>query len=245
MTEYKYSSYVGVVDITPLKIGANAVDNGTISSERTFEKIECKQRRAYFFTKRVIDVIFSLVALVCLSPFFLVLSILIFLDDPHGSPFFVQTRVGKDGKEFRFYKFRSMVVNAEDLLPELLAKNERDGRTFKMKDDPRITRVGRFIRRTSIDELPQFLNVLKGDMSVVGPRPPLPREVETYSEYEMQRLLIKPGLTCYWQTLKHRHQLSFEEWVDLDLQYIETCSLWVDLKLVFKTFAVIFEGRNC
>ncbi|MCC8357219.1 MAG: sugar transferase [Oscillospiraceae bacterium] len=243
MTEYK--TYIDVMDMTPLKIGADAVGNATKPLERTFEKIECKPRRAYFLTKRVFDVVFSLVALICLSPLFLVLSVLIFLDDPHGSPFFVQTRIGKDGREFKFYKFRSMVVNAEELLPKLWDKNERDGRTFKMKDDPRITRVGRFIRRTSIDELPQLLNVLKGDMSIVGPRPPLPREVETYSAYEMQRLMIKPGLTCYWQTLKHRHELSFEEWVELDLKYIENCSLRVDAKLIFKTFSVIFEGRNC
>lgn len=242
MTELK--SYIDVINLKPLEMEVNAVSDTTKPSERAFETIECKPQRAYFFAKRVVDVAFSLAGLICLSPLFLVLSVLIFLDDPHGSPFFVQTRIGKDGREFKFYKFRSMVVNAEELLPQLMDKNERDGRTFKMKDDPRITRMGRFIRRTSIDELPQLLNVLKGDMSIVGPRPPLPREVETYSDYEMQRLMIKPGLTCYWQTLKHRHELSFEEWVDLDLKYIETCSPWVDIKLIFKTFSVIFEGRN-
>lgn len=210
-------------------------------------RIKVRQDRTYLFIKRAFDIVASLLALIVLSPLFLVVSVVIFLDDPKGSPIFVQTRVGKDGKEFRFYKFRSMVVNAEKLLDSLIKYNEVDrvdGCVFKIENDPRITRVGRFIRKTSIDELPQLLNVLLGDMSIVGPRPPLPREVEHYTVYQMQRLMVTPGLTCYWQTAHKRNNLDFDERVELDLKYICERSVWLDLKLIFKTFSIIFTRQG-
>lgn len=206
-------------------------------------RIEVRQDHTYLIIKRTFDMVASLLALAVLSPLFVIISVLIFVDDPKGSPFFTQTRVGKDGKEFKFYKFRSMVVNAEELLEGLIKYNEVDGCAFKIEHDPRITRVGKFIRRTSIDELPQLVNVLKGDMSIVGPRPPLPREVEHYNAYQKQRLAVTPGLTCYWQTAHHRNDIDFDGRVALDLKYIEERSVSVDLKLVFRTFRVIF-GRQ-
>lgn len=198
--------------------------------------------KGYLAAKRCFDVVMSLLALILLSPLFLVLAVIIFVDDPHGSPIFSQIRVGKDGRLFRFYKFRSMIVNAEDLLEKLQDQNEMEGPAFKIKDDPRITRVGKFIRRTSLDELPQLVNVLKGELSLVGPRPPLPREVEQYTPRQMKRLTVKPGLTCYWQTQPHRNSLSFDQWLALDLQYINERSALVDLKILFATVKVVFHG---
>lgn len=203
-----------------------------------------KQDRTYLAVKRTFDVVVSLLALVILSPLLLLTGLVIYLDDPKGSPIFTQTRVGKGGKEFKFYKFRSMVVNAEELLDELIKYNEVEGCAFKIEHDPRITRVGRFIRKTSIDELPQLVNVLKGDMSIVGPRPPLPREVEHYSDYQMQRLAVTPGLTCYWQTAHHRNDIDFDGRVVLDLKYIQERSTWLDLKLICRTFTVIFSKQG-
>lgn len=199
--------------------------------------------RTYKFIKRAFDIVASAAGLIVLSPLLVVVAILIVLDDPKGSPIFIQTRVGKDGKAFRFYKFRSMVVDAEAQLDKLMAQNEMDGPVFKIKDDPRITRVGKFIRRTSIDELPQLLNVLLGNMSVVGPRPPLPREVELYSDYQRQRLSVTPGLTCYWQVRKDRNVCNFDEWIELDLQYIRERSVGTDLKVILKTFGAVL-GMN-
>lgn len=200
--------------------------------------------RLYQFSKRMFDIIASFTALFVLSPIFVVIAIIIYMDDPKGSPFFTQERCGIDGKFFKFYKFRSMIVNAEDKLNELGDLNEMKGPVFKIKNDPRITRIGKLIRRTSIDELPQIINVLKGDMSIVGPRPPLPREVLRYNSYHRQRLSIKPGLTCFWQTTPNRNSLSFEDWVDLDIRYIRERSLLVDAKLIFKTFSVIFTCQG-
>ena len=137
-----------------------------------------------------------------------------------------------------------MVSNAEELLDQLKEKNEKDGPVFKMKDDPRITRIGKFIRKTSIDELPQLFNILKGDMSIVGPRPSLPKEVSQYNDYQAQRLFVTPGLTCYWQASKKRDDISFDEWVDLDIKYILERSWFVDIKLIFKTFIVVFTGQG-
>ena len=175
----------------------------------------------------------------------LITVISIIIDDPKGCPVFSQIRVGKNGKEFKMYKFRSMVVDAEDRLKELLEENEMDGPVFKIADDPRITRVGKFIRKTSIDELPQLFNILKGDMSIVGPRPALPREVEQYSVYQTQRLFITPGLTCYWQIQPNRNDISFDEWVEMDIQYIRERSFLVDWKIIFKTIIVVLtkQGR--
>lgn len=198
--------------------------------------------KGYLAAKRCFDVVMSFLALILLSPLFLVLAVIIFVDDPHGSSIFSQIRVGKDGRLFRFYKFRSMIVNAEDMLEQLQDQNEMEGPAFKIKDDPRITRIGKFIRKTSLDELPQLVNVLKGELSLVGPRPPLPREVEQYTPKQMKRLTVKPGLTCYWQTQPHRNSLSFDQWLALDLQYINERSALVDLKILFATVKVVFHG---
>ncbi|MDD6041520.1 MAG: sugar transferase, partial [Clostridia bacterium] len=171
--------------------------------------------------------------------------ILIWIDSPGASPIFSQVRVGRKGKEFKFLKFRSMVPDAEAKLEQLLDRNEMDGPVFKIRDDPRITRVGRVIRKTGIDELPQLLNILKGDMSIVGPRPALPREVAQYSEYEQKRLWVTPGLTCYWQIQPRRNELSFEEWMELDLKYIRERSFLTDWKIIFRTIYTVFgmEGE--
>lgn len=199
-------------------------------------------RERYWFVRRTQDIVLSGVALLILWPLMLIAAGIIMFDSP-GNPIFAQDRVGRDGKVFRFYKFRSMVPNAESMLDDLLEYNEMEGPAFKIKDDPRITRVGRFIRKTSIDELPQLWNILKGDMSIVGPRPPLPREVDQYDEYQLQRLYITPGLTCYWQIQPHRNDLSFDEWLELDLKYIQERSFLVDWKIIFATFGAVF-GMN-
>ncbi len=178
------------------------------------------ENKVYLFLKRLIDIVGSGLGILILIPVFLIIGILIKLEDPKGSVFFSQKRNGLNGKEFNMYKFRSMVHNAEDLLESLMSKNEMDGPVFKIKDDPRITKIGKFIRKTSLDELPQLFNVLKGDMSLVGPRPPIPREVIQYNKYQYQRLLVKPGITCYWQ-ISGRNNIDFDEWVELDLKYIK------------------------
>lgn len=201
------------------------------------------KRERYWAIRRTQDVLLSVAALLVLWPIMLVTAVVIYIDSPGASPIFVQDRVGRDGKVFRFYKFRSMVPNAEAKLSEILEHNEMEGPAFKMKDDPRITRVGRFIRKTSIDELPQLLNILKGDMSIVGPRPPLPREVEQYDDYQRQRLLVTPGLTCYWQIQPHRNDLSFDEWLELDLKYIKESSFVNDWKIILGTFGAVL-GMN-
>lgn len=203
-----------------------------------------KSKRVYWNIKRTFDVVASLCAVIVLAIPFAVIGLLIFIDDPHGSPFFSQDRVGRDGKIFKFYKFRSMVVNAEDLLEDLQEQNEKTGPVFKMKEDPRITRIGKFIRKTSIDELPQLFNILKGDMSIVGPRPALPKEVEQYDEYAKLRLLITPGLTCYWQVQDNRDQITFDEWMDMDIKYIKERTFWGDIKLIFKTVKVAVTGQG-
>ena len=202
-----------------------------------------RSRRKYWAIRRTQDVLLSAAALLVLWPVMLIVALVVWIDSPGASPIFAQDRVGRDGKVFRFYKFRSMVPNAEAKLGDLLGQNEMEGPAFKIKDDPRITRVGKFIRKTSLDELPQLWNILKGDMSVVGPRPPLPREVAEYGEYEMQRLLVTPGLTCYWQVQPHRNDLSFDEWVELDVKYIQESSFLTDWKIIFMTVGAVF-GMN-
>ncbi len=204
---------------------------------------ESKKSVSYLFCKRVIDIIGSLAGLILLSPVFLLVSIALKLESPKSKVIFVQRRNGKYAKEFDMYKFRSMVANAENMLYEVMEDNEADGPVFKMKNDPRITKVGKFIRKTSIDELPQLVNVLKGDMSLVGPRPPIPHEVKQYTNHHMKRLSIKPGLTCYWQVCA-RHSVTFEEWIDLDIKYIKERSLLVDIKLILKTILVLFGDKN-
>lgn len=196
--------------------------------------------RHYWVLRRAQDIVFSLLALILLAPLALVISLAIVLDSPGDGAIFRQRRVGRDGKLFWLYKFRTMCPDAEKRLNELLKLNQMDGPVFKIKGDPRITRVGRFLRKTSLDELPQLLNVLRGDMSIVGPRPALPREVELYSDYQRQRLYVTPGLTCYWQIAPHRNEMSFDEWVALDLKYIQERSFWVDWKIIFLTVRAMF-----
>lgn len=200
-----------------------------------------RTKRFYWMGRRAQDIFFSLLALIVLAVPMLIVALVIWIDSPGASPIFSQDRVGRDGRVFKFYKFRSMVPNAEAKLHEVLEQNEMDGPVFKMKNDPRITRVGRFIRKTSIDELPQLFNILKGDMSIVGPRPALPREVAEYGEYEMQRLYVTPGLTCYWQIQPNRNELTFDEWMDLDLKYIQDRSFWLDWKLIILTIVAVLK----
>lgn len=200
-------------------------------------------RLGYRFAKRLFDIVFSLLVFALLWWLFLVVAVAIKLDSP-GPVLFNQERVGKDGRTFKMYKFRSMFKDAEDRLESLQSLNEKDGPVFKIKHDPRITRVGRFIRKTSLDELPQFLNVFLGNMSIVGPRPALPREVCQYTPYERQRLLVKPGITCYWQTRRNRDDIGFDEWVALDLLYIKQCSVWADFKLIIQTVGVVLTAQG-
>ena len=207
-----------------------------------------KDKPVYHFFKRFFDITLSVFALVVLSPILLLVALFIFLDDPHGSPIFVQKREGINRKPFKLIKFRSMVVNAEALLEELRKKGvtikDPKDPTYKMKDDPRITRFGRLIRKTSIDELPQLINIIMGHMSIVGPRPPLTREVNEYNDFAMQRLLMRPGLTCIWQTTRNRDEVPFPEWMKMDVRYIHNCSFLLDCKLILKTFAIVFTANG-
>lgn len=208
-----------------------------------FEKVDANDSNVYLFFKRLIDVLGSLVGILILSPLFILIALLIKIEDPKGSVFFKQTRLGENENPFYMFKFRSMVANAEELKATLIKQNEAEGPVFKIKKDPRVTKLGSFIRKTSLDELPQLFNVLKGEMSLVGPRPPLPMEVNQYSKHEKQRLKVTPGLTCYWQ-VSGRSNIGFNEWVELDLKYINERSTWVDIKLIFKTVFVLFGSKD-
>ena len=200
------------------------------------------ERRPYDVAKRFFDIVLSLCGLVILSPLFLITAMAIRLDSK-GPAFYSQKRIGRNGKPFKMYKFRSMCVNAEQQLERLAALNERDGPTFKITHEPRVTRVGRFIRKTCIDELPQLINILRGEMSLVGPRPPLPNEVAVYTPYQMRRLGVTPGLTCFWQATKGE-DTTFEEWVEMDLKYIRERSLKTDIKILFLTVRVVLLGKG-
>ena len=218
---------------------------GYQSDEETLASVSRLQRRyGYRFVKRAFDIAFSLLVFALFWWLYVIVAIAIKIDDPNGSVFFGQERVGKDEKPFRMYKFRSMYADAEERLAELRDLNEKDGPVFKIKDDPRITRVGHFIRKTSIDELPQFFNVLLGNMSIVGPRPALKRETDLYTPHQRERLLVKPGITCYWQTRMNRDEIGFDEWVDLDLLYINQCSAWADFKLVIQTVGCVLTAQG-
>ena len=205
--------------------------------------IYVNDKKGYLFFKRVIDILGSIVGLILFLPISFLISIAIKIEDPKGKILFCQERVGINNKTFKMYKFRSMVSNAEELLKDISELNEMDGPVFKIKEDPRITKVGKFIRKMSLDEIPQFFNILKGDMTLVGPRPPLVCEVDNYGDYEMQRLTVKPGLTCYWQ-IGGRNSIDFKKWVELDLKYIEERNIFVDIKIIFKTFFVLFGDEN-
>lgn len=196
----------------------------------------------YKVSKRVFDIVASLVGLILLSPVFLFTAIAIKIDD-QGTAFFKQKRNGLNGKVFEMYKFRSMCKDAPQMRAALEEKNELDGPAFKMKNDPRITKVGKFIRKTSIDELPQLLNVLFGSMSVVGPRPLPTYETEQLNEYQRQRLLAKPGLICYWQ-IRGRSTTTFAEWMEMDFDYINHANFWTDLKLCFEAVPAVLKGEG-
>ena len=215
------------------------------TEKRLDDLIKNKNFKNYWRRKRTFDLIVTgLLLLILIIPFGII-ALLVFLDDPHGSPFYKQIRIGRHGKEFEMYKFRTMYVDADQRKAELMAQNEMDGPVFKLKNDPRITKVGRFIRRASIDELPQLWNVLKGDMSLVGPRPPLVREVEKYTEHQKLRLTVTPGMTCYWQVQPKRNSIPFERWLELDIKYIRERSILLDIKLLFLTIGAVFglEGE--
>ncbi|MBC1475081.1 sugar transferase [Listeria grandensis] len=201
--------------------------------------LKAKTKNRYI---RIFDIVAALFAILISAPVTLLVALLIKIDDPKGPVFFRQKRIGKDRKPFYMYKFRSMHVDAEAKLEALLAENEMEGHMFKMKNDPRITKIGRFIRKTSLDEFPQFLNILKGEMSFVGPRPPLEREVAAYSDYDLQRLAVTPGCTGLWQ-VSGRNTLTFEEMVELDLKYIREQSMWLNIKILCATFKE-FAGKG-
>jgi len=203
--------------------------------------VVARNKPIYLVCKRMTDFVLALLGLAILSPVFLIVALLIKWDDPKGMVFFGQDRVGKDGELFKMYKFRSMYVDAEERLSNLLEHNEVSGAMFKMKEDPRVTKIGACIRKCSIDELPQLFNVLMGDMSLVGPRPALIREVAEYTSYDKQRLLVTPGISGLWQ-VSGRSRLTFAQMVELDLEYVTTRSYWMDIKILFKTVKVVCKG---
>ena len=201
------------------------------------------QIKNYMQIKRILEYFFSLILLVVLSPVLLTLFIVIKLSDWKAPVIYRQVRVGKNETTFVMYKFRTMVPDADQLLEQYLDKNEIEGAMFKLKKDPRVTRLGRFLRKTSLDELPQLINVLKGEMALIGPRPPLEREVFSYSEQEKLRLSIAPGCSGLWQ-VSGRNELTFQEMVELDLYYIENMNLWLDLRIIMKTIGVVFLPKG-
>jgi exopolysaccharide biosynthesis polyprenyl glycosylphosphotransferase len=194
------------------------------------------------FFKRAFDVTLSFVALVLLSPLYASIAAMIRITSP-GPVLFRQTRCGLGGRRFTLYKFRSMINNAEQMRAELHQLNELDGPVFKISDDPRITTVGRWLRRFSLDELPQLWNVFRGDMSFVGPRPAVPEEVEQYEDWQRRRLRMRPGLTCTW-VLEGRNHVDFNRWMQLDLKYIDNWSLWLDTKIFLRTIPIVLSGRG-
>jgi len=192
--------------------------------------------------KRLFDLFAAAVLLVLFSPLFLLIAIAIKVDSP-GPVFYVSTRLGRRAKPFRFYKFRSMYVGAERMKQQLLHLNEMDGPVFKIRNDPRATRVGRLLRKTSLDELPQLINVLRGEMSLVGPRPPIPEEVEQYETWQRRRLSVTPGITCLWQ-VSGRNRISFREWMEMDMKYIDSISFLTDLRILLLTIPAVLRAKG-
>ena len=216
---------------------------GELNSDRYhMQAVYQKKNPAYLKLKRGMDILLSAAALVFLAPVFLFTALAIKLEDG-GPVLFCQYRAGKDMKPFKIYKFRSMLVNADAKMPEMMKDNEQTGHAFKIKNDPRITRVGKFIRKFSIDELPQLINIIKGDMSIVGPRPILTFQMEECSGYERQRLVVQPGLTCYWQ-IGGRANIGWKDWIEMDLDYIEDMSLWTDIKIIARTVPAVFDREG-
>lgn len=207
----------------------------------TFETSRLKEPE--LFVKRTVDIVFSALGLMVMAPVLLFVALCIKVTSPGGPVFFKQIRSGRNGRKFTLYKFRSMVPGAEAKLAELKEKNEMSGPVFKMEHDPRVTKIGKFIRKTSLDEFPQLWNVLKGDMSLVGPRPPIPAEVEQYEPWQRRRLSMKPGITCIWQ-VSGRNNIDFENWMRLDLQYIDRWSLWLDMKILLLTVKAVLSSHG-
>ncbi|OAX74886.1 multidrug MFS transporter [Lactiplantibacillus plantarum] len=217
--------------------------SGDNSKTIVIDPVVQQERYGYRLVKRLFDIVASSMALIILSPAFIIVAIAIKIEDSKGTVFYSQIRLGKNGKPFKMYKFRSMVSNADELLKMLIVENDVDGAMFKMKSDPRVTKVGAIIRKYSIDELPQLVNVLIGDMSLVGPRPPLTREVKEYTDYDKQRLYVKPGCTGLWQATV-RNSVGFDEMVRLDLIYVQKRSIKFDLWIMLKTVKIIFKPNG-
>ncbi len=218
-------------------------DAGPFHQRMAYYYAEHEGQARYCFIKKVIDRCLAVCGLIAVSPLLLAIALLIKLEDRRGAVLFKQVRIGKHGKPFQMYKFRSMVCNAESMLEQLRHQNEVSGAMFKIRNDPRMTRVGKWLRKTSMDELPQLFNVIKGEMSLVGPRPPLPDEVEQYSAYHRQRLQVIPGCTGLWQ-ISGRNSLGFEEMVELDMKYIRDRNVRLDLFILLKTCRVLFGSKN-
>ena len=199
------------------------------------------QKKSYLRAKRTFDICASAIGITASLPIIAIASAIIIVNDPGGNPIYAQERVGKDGRHFTMYKLRTMYCNADKNREEIMFMNESDGPVFKIKDDPRITKPGKILRKTNLDELPQLVNTFRGDMSLVGPRPPLPEEVAAYNQWHKNRLAIKPGMTCYWQIAPDRNDMPFDEWVKLDLKYIKEMNLKTDVKILWHTIGAVLK----
>jgi exopolysaccharide biosynthesis polyprenyl glycosylphosphotransferase len=222
---------------------ANKLTNAiktSIGTEKFLTFINIPHNSFALTIKKIMDISVSLIMVILLSPLLIVISILIKLSSP-GPLIFKQSRVGLRGRQFNLFKFRTMIVNAEQLRKELESENEADGPVFKIKDDPRVTKIGKFLRRTGLDELPQLFNILKGEMSLIGPRPPLLEETKSYKRWQLRRLSVKPGLSCFWQIKPDRNNIKFEKWMELDLAYIDNWSLRLDFIILIKTIRTVFQ----
>ena len=215
----------------------------TLNKSGDLSIVDAPSNSLSLILKTMGDIYFSILAIILLIPVFLTLSMIIRIGSK-GPVMFKQERIGLRGRKFKLYKFRTMVIDAEEQLKKLQARNEADGPVFKIKDDPRITRVGRFLRKTGLDELPQLFNVVRGEMSLIGPRPPLEEEVKQYERWQLRRLSVKPGITCTWQIVPDRHEVSFEEWMELDLHYIDNWNLLLDLKILCLTVPAVLSARG-